>query len=251
MGKFLKYLLSLMLILLTACGGGGSGGGSPADKDCSNFATQEDAQSFFNANGGGPANNVDGLDADHDGIPCEHLPHRTAPPITTPPVQSPNKIVEIDVKNNVTKHPIGGALFNSFYLAHHILVVKKSNGTCCDFNDDFSSPGVQLYSGFTNSKGIFEFSPDPSLFPDESSLLTLDFSKAPPEADSVGEVTKLMTPEQVEKLNEDGYYVTITASGFLDYRKKVRRADLIPPDIPIANASVSVRVIYEIDLNPE
>jgi len=44
------------------------------DKDCADFATHSQAQAYFNANGGGPSNNFDNLDADHDGRACEALP---------------------------------------------------------------------------------------------------------------------------------------------------------------------------------
>lgn len=47
---------------------------SDGDKDCKDFATQEQAQDYFNSHGGSASNNVDGLDADHDGIACESLP---------------------------------------------------------------------------------------------------------------------------------------------------------------------------------
>ena len=47
---------------------------SGGDKDCSDFATQEDAQAYFESKGGSPTNNVDRLDSDHDGIACESLP---------------------------------------------------------------------------------------------------------------------------------------------------------------------------------
>ena len=42
-----------------------------ADKDCADFSSQAEAQAYFEANGGSPANNVDNLDADHDGQACE------------------------------------------------------------------------------------------------------------------------------------------------------------------------------------
>src|SRR4051794_17479471 len=45
-----------------------------ADKNCSDFSTQQDAQQYFDSHGGSPSNNVDGLDADHDGRACESLP---------------------------------------------------------------------------------------------------------------------------------------------------------------------------------
>jgi len=44
------------------------------DKDCSDFATEAEAQSYFESDGGSAAYNVDGLDSDHDGEACEALP---------------------------------------------------------------------------------------------------------------------------------------------------------------------------------
>ena len=41
------------------------------DKDCADFSSQAEAQDYFEANGGSPTNNVDNLDADHDGQACE------------------------------------------------------------------------------------------------------------------------------------------------------------------------------------
>jgi hypothetical protein len=43
------------------------------DKDCSDFPTQRAAQIFFLKHGG-PRNDPDRLDADHDGIACEDNP---------------------------------------------------------------------------------------------------------------------------------------------------------------------------------
>ena len=47
---------------------------SGGDKDCSDFATQEEAQAYFESKGGSSTNNVDRLDSDHDGVACESLP---------------------------------------------------------------------------------------------------------------------------------------------------------------------------------
>jgi hypothetical protein len=41
------------------------------DRDCPDFDSQEEAQDFFEDNGGSPDNNVDRLDADGDGEACE------------------------------------------------------------------------------------------------------------------------------------------------------------------------------------
>lgn len=48
---------------------------SGGDKDCKDFATQAEAQAYFNSKGGSASNNVDRLDGnDHDGRVCESLP---------------------------------------------------------------------------------------------------------------------------------------------------------------------------------
>lgn len=46
---------------------------SHEDKDCPDFATHAEAQAYFESMGGSPTNNVDRLDADHDGLACESL----------------------------------------------------------------------------------------------------------------------------------------------------------------------------------
>lgn len=54
--------------------GGTYTGSLSGDKDCKDFATHAEAQSYFVAKGGSTSNNVDNLDSDHDGIACESLP---------------------------------------------------------------------------------------------------------------------------------------------------------------------------------
>lgn len=45
------------------------------DMDCADFNTWEEAQTYFERNGGSPTNNVDRLDGnDQDGLACESLP---------------------------------------------------------------------------------------------------------------------------------------------------------------------------------
>jgi hypothetical protein len=58
--------------------GGGSGGkasnrpGRPAgDRDCPDFATQDQAQSYFESIGGSRTNDADRLDENHNGVACE------------------------------------------------------------------------------------------------------------------------------------------------------------------------------------
>ncbi|MCI3925550.1 hypothetical protein MO973_35650 [Paenibacillus sp. TRM 82003] len=59
----------------------------PGDRDCSDFAHQEDAQAWLDAHPGDP----DRLDADDDGLACESLPDRGGAPAPTPvPTPAPD-----------------------------------------------------------------------------------------------------------------------------------------------------------------
>jgi len=58
------------------------------DRNCPDFATQAEAQAYFEAAGGSSSNNVDRLDSDHDGIACESLPPGTSHPTDATPRQS-------------------------------------------------------------------------------------------------------------------------------------------------------------------
>jgi micrococcal nuclease len=74
-------------------GGCDARGGAPDlnvnnDRDCSDFATQSEAQRFFEGEGG-PGTDPHGLDADNDGIACEgsQLPPSATPPPPPAPTQ--------------------------------------------------------------------------------------------------------------------------------------------------------------------
>ncbi|WP_285588086.1 excalibur calcium-binding domain-containing protein [Actinomycetospora sp. NBRC 106378] len=48
--------------------------GRPAgDRDCADFATQQQAQQYFESIGGSSTNNADRLDENHNGVACESL----------------------------------------------------------------------------------------------------------------------------------------------------------------------------------
>lgn len=68
-GAFLGGLLAAAVISL----GGPVGSASAADRDCADFPNRSAAQTYFDGKGGSPTNNVDRLDADHDGRACEEL----------------------------------------------------------------------------------------------------------------------------------------------------------------------------------
>jgi len=59
------------------------------DKDCSDFATQEEAQAFFTSQGG-PGSDPHRLDGDNDGIACESLPSSSAQPTPEPEPEPEN-----------------------------------------------------------------------------------------------------------------------------------------------------------------
>ncbi len=65
-----KWLFFISTVLLFGCGGEGSG----SKKNCDAFATQSEAQAYFNKH------DASNLDRDNDGIACEHLPDNTIIP---------------------------------------------------------------------------------------------------------------------------------------------------------------------------
>ncbi len=75
-GSFLGGLLVAAVIALS----GPVGSVSAADRDCADFPNRSAAQTYFDGKGGSPANNVDRLDADHDGLACEENPCPCAVP---------------------------------------------------------------------------------------------------------------------------------------------------------------------------
>jgi hypothetical protein len=72
---FLTLLATAVALLLPATAASAQVG----DRDCADFATQAEAQAYFDSKGGSPENNVDQLDENGDGIPCEDLPAGEAP----------------------------------------------------------------------------------------------------------------------------------------------------------------------------
>ncbi len=48
-------------------------------KSCKDFASQAEAQAYFEARGGNAQNNVDNLDHNHNGIACEVYPYERPP----------------------------------------------------------------------------------------------------------------------------------------------------------------------------
>jgi endonuclease YncB( thermonuclease family) len=64
---------ALALLAVGLLSHGSSGSAAASDRDCSDFANQRDAQSFFLAHGG-PGRDPHHLDSDGDGIACESNP---------------------------------------------------------------------------------------------------------------------------------------------------------------------------------
>lgn len=70
----------LTLLSVVGPGAGMAFAAGPGDKDCGDFAYQEDAQSVLDQDPSDPH----GLDRDHDGVACETLPHEPSP--ASPPI---------------------------------------------------------------------------------------------------------------------------------------------------------------------
>ena len=62
-----------MAVLVAVAALGPAVPASAADRDCSDFANQREAQEYYESKGG-PASDPDALDADNDGRACESLP---------------------------------------------------------------------------------------------------------------------------------------------------------------------------------
>ncbi|HEX8860141.1 MAG TPA: excalibur calcium-binding domain-containing protein [Actinomycetes bacterium] len=76
--------LSLVLAVSAALLALGATPAFAADKDCKDFSSQAAAQAYFEAHGGSPSNNVDRLDADHDGQACEAFNYGSTSPAVSP-----------------------------------------------------------------------------------------------------------------------------------------------------------------------
>ena len=48
------------------------------DKDCRDFASQSEAQAFFESIGGSASNNADDLDRNHNGVACEDFSYASS-----------------------------------------------------------------------------------------------------------------------------------------------------------------------------
>ncbi|SFJ80568.1 excalibur calcium-binding domain-containing protein [Thermoflavimicrobium dichotomicum] len=69
--SFLGIVMGLFIFSSTTFAA--DNGNDGIDKNCSDFSTPEDAQAYFTNDGGSAARNIDDLDEDQDGIPCENL----------------------------------------------------------------------------------------------------------------------------------------------------------------------------------
>lgn len=74
-------LLAAVSAAVVAAGAGSAA--AQEDKDCSDFSTQEEAQKYFESRGG-PEQDPDMLDPDHDGKACEGLPSGSPAPAASP-----------------------------------------------------------------------------------------------------------------------------------------------------------------------
>ncbi|MYH40647.1 MAG: excalibur calcium-binding domain-containing protein [Chloroflexi bacterium] len=66
------YVFAAIAALAIACGGGGYDPDGP-DRNCSDFTSWEDAQTFYEK-AGGPEEDRHRLDHDGDGVACQSLP---------------------------------------------------------------------------------------------------------------------------------------------------------------------------------
>lgn len=100
-----RVLSTAALALLVATGPTAVVAHAQTDLDCRDFAFQEDAQAVLNRNPSDPFR----LDADHDGIACEDLPHRPSPSATvTPATLTPAPATVTPVPQRGVNAGVGG-----------------------------------------------------------------------------------------------------------------------------------------------
>lgn len=78
MKKLLALFFSLALVFSfsTTAAFAANYGKDGVDKDCKDFKSQQEAQKYFEGDGGSKSNNVDDLDRDHDGKACEDYKYK-------------------------------------------------------------------------------------------------------------------------------------------------------------------------------
>lgn len=71
-GSILKRILAMLAMIILFFGGAVQySWAAETPKNCSDFSTWKEAQIYFESKGGSKTNNIDQLDADHDGLACE------------------------------------------------------------------------------------------------------------------------------------------------------------------------------------
>jgi len=105
-----RVLSTAALTLLVTTGPTAFVAHAQTDLDCRDFTFQEDAQAVLNRNPSDPFR----LDADHDGIACEELPHRPSPSATvtstpvTPATLTPAPATSTPVPQRGVNAGVGG-----------------------------------------------------------------------------------------------------------------------------------------------
>lgn len=88
--RHLLVVTSILLLLLAV----DTSEVSSQDRDCADFDTQQEAQSYFESKGGSRSFNADLLDEDRDGLACELLPRGRSVP--NPQTSSPQSTDQQD-----------------------------------------------------------------------------------------------------------------------------------------------------------
>ena len=100
-----RVLSTAALTLLVTTGPAAVVAHAQNDLDCRDFTFQEEAQAVLNSNPSDPFR----LDADHDGIACEELPHRPSLSATvTPTTLTPAPVTSTPVPQRGVNAGVGG-----------------------------------------------------------------------------------------------------------------------------------------------
>jgi len=119
------------------------------DKDCADFVTQEQAQAYFESLGGSPRNNVDRLDNDHDGIPCEsnvsvsNLGGNEGSQVKMPSIQFSGEVIHVVDGDTI----IVSDILNR-------TTIRLSEIDCPEKNQSFGDEATEFTSGLVLGKTV-------------------------------------------------------------------------------------------------
>ncbi|VAX27287.1 hypothetical protein MNBD_NITROSPIRAE01-1929 [hydrothermal vent metagenome] len=148
--KFISNIYFLMIVFLFCWGEDLSHAGNlRVDRDCKDFVTQEQARAYFEHFGGSPGKNVDGLDNDRDGIPCESNPSLSNSPGRK---DSRIEVLSSQFSGEVSRVIDGDTIVVSD--ASKKMTIRLSEIDCPEKDQSFGPEATQFTSDFVLGKMV-------------------------------------------------------------------------------------------------